>query len=153
MKNTCSFFLIFQYTPGVTAGTLKRFLLMAGALLAVLPVPACPADKAKREIALYEGGHFGYIGLVLFSDSTFSYVERSDIMGIGHREHGNFFRTDSTITLVTRPRFAWLRRWDKKRTTETFRLLPDRILKFTVEQEHSENGNMYRDYYTLMRQD
>jgi hypothetical protein len=132
--------------------TLKRLLLLPGILYCCLNGYTQSPVKAKQQIDLYEGGHFGYIGLTLFSDSTFRYMERSDIMGIGHRESGYFFRTDSSITLITVPRFAWLRRWDKRRSAEIFRLLPDRIQMYTPEQEQSENGNMYRDYYTLMRQ-
>jgi hypothetical protein len=105
------------------------------------------ATRPKYLVDQYIGGHFCYFELSLYSDSSFRYLEAYDFMFVTHHARGIFFRTDSTITMVRKKRLGFMRRSE----VNEFRLLPDRILMYTPEQERSADSNYYRNYYTLMR--
>ena len=94
--------------------------------------------NGKPVLATYSGGGHSYVALTLYRDSTFRYMTKDDMLGIGTKRSGTYFRTNTSITL-------------KRRISgpETFRLRGDDILMFPPAKEQTKDSSFYRDYYTL----
>ena len=95
--------------------------------------------------SVYSGGHKWDITLTLYSDSTFRYVVRDDMLGIPRVKSGAYLITDTSITLYT-----WKQKYlSKKSVGETFRVIGNDVLMYPVERERTADSSFYRDYYTL----
>jgi hypothetical protein len=120
-------------------------------LLCLLAGHAQAQKTSSQLLATYVGGHFCYFELSLYSDSTYRYLEAYDFMPIVHREHGIFYRTDTSIALLRHRRFAFMRSKPHRYDVKTYRLFPDRILMYTKAEENSADADFIKTYYTLVR--
>ena len=113
---------------------------------------AASAQKPVR--AHYRGGH-GCIDkdLVLYADSTFRY-EVANAMPFPHtsRTKGTYRLTDTSLTLTTKKRLAFLYFQRKhKYRSHTYRALGYEIRMFPPKAEQGRDSAYIRDYNTLRR--
>jgi hypothetical protein len=97
--------------------------------------------RGKPVLASYSGDGHSYVALTLYKDSTFRYMTKDDMLGIGVKRSGTYFKTDTSITL-----------YRSKSTGETFRIRGEKILMFPPAKENTKDSSFYRDYYTLYRE-
>lgn len=100
---------------------------------------------AKQVLEEYSGGHKWDITLTLYTDSTFRYVIRDDMLGIPKVKKGAYLKTDSTIDLYT-----WKRKFlSRKSDLQSCRLDSNRVKMYPPSAEEGENGNFVSTYFTL----
>jgi hypothetical protein len=101
--------------------------------------------KGKPVLATYSGGHHSYVALTLYKDSTFRYMTKDDMLGMGVKKSGAYLKTDTSITLYQQRS----KNYYKTSPGETFRIRGEYVLMFPAAKERTADSSFYRDYYTL----
>jgi hypothetical protein len=101
--------------------------------------------KEKPVLAIYSGGGHSYVALTLYKDSTFRYMTKDDMLGMGVKKSGAYLKTDTSITLYQQRS----KKFYMTSEGETFRIRGEDILMFPVAKEQMKDSSFYRDYYTL----
>jgi hypothetical protein len=118
-------------------------------LFLFLSIGSFAQNNQKNLVAAYEGGHHAPKTLLLYSDSSFRYSSSSDIMLITKKSKGIFSRTDSSITLYTRKKLAFLKSGMRKYWPSTWRIRNNKILFYSVKDEQSKDAGFYKAYNTF----
>ncbi len=95
----------------------------------------------------YSGGHKWDVKLTLYTDSTFRYVIRDDMLGIPKVRTGAYIKTDSSIDLYT-----WKEKYvSRKSTMQSCRLDSNVVKMYPPSAEQGEHADFTADYFTLRK--